>query len=625
LGRTLTRGSVLLLIVGALGFALVHPLTSRADSLPCQAPNRGFDFDTLELEQYQTGYATAIELAAAGKALPAPYTLSTGERVDASYPGLETGPRTARTAATTAQRVPPTVFKAIAWIESNWANGSNSVPYGGVGPLLVSGDCGYGIAQVTSGMGHLGSDALEPGVPSAQQAIIGTDFIYNIAEGVRLLAGKWNLAPSLRPIAGNGDPAMLEDWYYAIWSYNGFAFSNHPLNPNLDPLRGGGTSSPVFHCNDPAAPGYQVVGGSQKYSPGSYTYPERVYGCMRYPPKIAGGGATASANTPKFVIGDKAIVFGTAGEGLVVHQAPGAASPRIVPAPGGVIPDGTPVTITGGPQVSGDYTWWRATTPIGEGWMAEDFLSKQLVPPPVDPANRMWPPQVFNMPDLALDAVASAFKPAVFLACDNADSQDFAGGCPGMDFPTTIPASNVAPHPDTTPPVDPSLAAAFIGDPRLQTTGPTTASLETNSSGATSVTITVSNVGTWLAPFRIRTSANWIVVHHANDPVARTLDGGVAIGSETDVVLQRGGVTTPRIAQKGYQSVLTVTLDQASMPGGTSTGTVLIEPLLGSGSTFTLTVTGKNNGVPATPTRPPIPTPTPQVFQAVAPGVSRDR
>jgi hypothetical protein len=194
-----------------------------------------------------------------------------------------------------------------------------------------------------------------------------------------------------------------------------------------------------------------------------------------------------------------------------------------------------------------------------------------------------------------------------------------------MDFPTTIPASNVAPHPDTTPPVDPSLAAAFIGDPRLQTTGPTTASLETNSSGATSVTITVSNVGTWLAPFRIRTSANWIVVRHANDPVARTLDGGVAIGNETDVVLQRGGVTTPRIAQKGYQSVLTVTLDQASMPGGTSTGTVLIEPLLGSGSTFTLTVTGKNNGVPATPTRPPSPTPTPQVFQAVAPGVSRDR
>ncbi|MEO9255790.1 MAG: hypothetical protein ABI305_09630, partial [Tepidiformaceae bacterium] len=111
MGRTLARGSVLLLLVtiGAIGFALIHPLSSRADSLPCQSPNRGFDFDTLELEQYQTGYATAIELAAAGKALPAPYTLSTGEHIDASYQGLQTGPRSARTPPTTAQRVPPSI------------------------------------------------------------------------------------------------------------------------------------------------------------------------------------------------------------------------------------------------------------------------------------------------------------------------------------------------------------------------------------------------------------------------------------------------------------------------------------------------------------------------------------
>ena len=36
-------------------------------------------------------------------------------------------------------------------------------------------------------------------------------------------------APEFRPIVGNRDPAVIEDWYYALWGYNGFAFKNHPL------------------------------------------------------------------------------------------------------------------------------------------------------------------------------------------------------------------------------------------------------------------------------------------------------------------------------------------------------------------------------------------------------------
>ena len=44
---------------------------------------------------------------------------------------------------------------------------------------------------------------------------------------------------SLRPIAGtdtNSNPAILENWYFTIWGYNGFTgpganISNHPLDP----------------------------------------------------------------------------------------------------------------------------------------------------------------------------------------------------------------------------------------------------------------------------------------------------------------------------------------------------------------------------------------------------------
>lgn len=605
MGSALARLTAALVVTAAVaGYALMHRGTAHADSLACEAPFRGFDFDTFELENYRVQYGQAIELAVAGKAVPAPYTLANGETIDVHYQGLESGPRTARVPENTALRIPPTVYKSIVWIESNYANANNAVPYGGVGPLLVSGDCGYGLGQITSGMGALGSDALEPGVPSARQAIIGTDYLFNLAEGVRILAGKWNGAPQTRPIAGNGDPAMLEDWYYAIWSYNGFAFSNHPLNPNLDPLRGGGTSAPVYHCGDPASPGYIPISGGLKYGYGSYTYPERVYGCMRYPPKTT-APVNAAADGPKFVIGDKAVVFGT-GDCLTVRTAPGTNSPRIVPEPGGCIPDGSPVTITGGPQVAGAFTWWKATTPIGEGWMAEPFLAKLDTPPVVDPTNRMWAPQTFNMPNLAVPAVAAAFKPEAFNSCDDAG---FSGGCPAMDFPTSVPDATppIVPHADSTPAVDPSLAGVLLGDPRIAYSGPTSASLQLSASGATSVQVIVRNTGSGIAPFRIRSSAAWIVVRHPGDPPQRTLDGGVAIGAETDVVTAAPPRSPVRVAQKGYQSVLTVTIDPVAMPPGTSTGTLYIEPLLGSGSTFTMTISGLNTGTKPLPNHAVVP------------------
>jgi hypothetical protein len=542
-------------------------------------PNRGWGFDTYEFEDYGQQYGQAIELAVRGLAAPPAYTLGNGEVIDVTYQGVESGPRSARLPANKASSIPPSLYKAIAWIESDYGNASHSTPYGGVGSILTSIDCGYGIGQITSGMGHLAAPpALDVRVPSARQAIIGTHPMFNVAEGVRILADKWNSAPNLRPVAGKGEPLALEDWYYAVWSYNGFAFSNHPLNPAKNPLRG-----TVWNCGDPNAPGYGVFNRSD------YTYNEVVYGCLRYPPVEKGesyppplsppGEPAPAPGGPKFEPGDTGVVTGT-DNCLNVRSEP--AGPTIITC----LPDGTVVTVLGGPTDADGLTWWTIQAGDVTGWSADAFLAKVTKPDPeapVNPEGRLWLPQVVTMPSLTVPQIAAALTAENFNICSNGD---FAGGCAPMDFPTTIPELQIVPHFDTTPPVDPALASAFLGNPQLQVIGDRAVSITASTTSATSSAITIRNTGTWIAPFRVRTSASWLIVRHPNDPPGRVVDGGVAIGSDTDVVVQK----TPRIATRGRDSELQITVDAANLPEGQLTGTIIIEPLLGGGGVTTITV-----------------------------------
>ena len=640
MGATVARAGLLgAVLLAGLGALLFWPIDSHAN-FPCELPNRGFDFDTFEPENYVAVYGAAIDLATAGKAVTFAYTPAPGEPVDLRYQGLKSGGRASRAAANTANTIPPSVYKSIAWIEAGWANAANQVPYGEVGPTLLSYDCGYGIGQITTGMGHLGvPPAREPGVPSARQAAIGTDFLFNIAAGVQILADKWNGAPVFRPIAGNGDPTALEDWYFAVWSYNGFAFSNHPLNPDRDPLRGAGTSF-IYHCYDPSAPSFQDTGsGSPRFQRGEYTYQELVYGCMRFPPKLR-------ATTSSQLVADTAGSRFSPGDTAVVAGGPPCTNLRSSYSTAATkidcLVDGTRVTILDGPQTGDNLQWWHVHTAKGDGWMADQFLATAPppgstptptatpvptpagpggppsgTPPVVNPAGRMWLPQVFNMPDFSNPDVSAAFAPANFQACED---EDFSSGCPLMDFPTSFPlaATPVPVHHDTTPPTDPAWVGKLLGDPRFQYAGTSTASLTGYADGsATSVTVTVKNAGTWIAPFRVRTSDNWIAVRHPSDPVARTVDGGVAMGKETDVVLQAASGSTPRVTQKGYDSVLLITLDPTLLPLGSSTGTVWIEPLLGSGSPFVVTVRATNlaSGPPGGGGK---------TYRAVAPAIASD-
>ncbi|MEW9529193.1 hypothetical protein [Microbispora sp. NPDC049125] len=92
-------------------------------------------------------------------------------------------------------------------------------------------DCGYGISQQTDGMRKAGSE--RPGefvwALNVQKAV-ALDYLTNIAAGLRTLTQKWNQIwtdTSGAMKANTGDPAKLENWYFALWAYNS---GWHPKN-----------------------------------------------------------------------------------------------------------------------------------------------------------------------------------------------------------------------------------------------------------------------------------------------------------------------------------------------------------------------------------------------------------
>ncbi|HJP41307.1 MAG TPA: SH3 domain-containing protein [Dehalococcoidia bacterium] len=603
----LTHAAALLFV--AIAVATLGGRTSKDARASHLCEGRPFDFDTHEQAVYEVDYAAEIELVVAGAAVASPIDYGNGEVVDLTYQGVEAGPRTGRVPADPAHRIPPTIYKSIVWIESNWANAGGAVPYGGVGPTLRSAhDCGYGLGQITTGMHD------NAGKPSAKQSLIGTHPLFNLAEGVRILADKWNAAPETRPIAGEGNPAYLEDWYYAIWSYNGFAFLNHPLNPNLDPLRGGNEVSPLYHCFEPLAHSYQEdADGFVRYGYGDYTYPERVYGCMKYPPQLFDESEQTNGDepqlrtqsqTPKFTPGEQAQVSAD-GDGLRLRSAPGLDTEIF-----SVLPDTTIVTIISGPVTTDELNWWEIDTPAGVGWSAEDFLELLLptptppvpdptptVPPdplpsPVLEGKRLWPPVDFRMPEFRHPAIAQAFDPQNFFDCTD---NGLVGGCPSMDYPTSIPDWSIEPHEDPTLPVDPALSARYLSAPRISSIGRTEMFLwGSEGSDESGDTIQILNIGTGIAPFRVHPSADWIKVRHPDDVESRILDAGVAIGSDVEVVIQK----EPRLTQQGFNSLLRISLNHEFLPEGVSTGTVIIEPLLGDGNPIVINITARNGDEP---------------------------
>ncbi len=86
----------------------------------------------------------------------------------------------------------------------------------------------------------------------------------------------------------------------------------------------------------------------------------------------------ASVTGGKFQVNDPVVVTGVgAGTGseagcLNVRTEPGTGNPAIV-----CVPDGTQLTVVGGPQETGGLKWWKVRLTSGDGWAAEDYLVKR--------------------------------------------------------------------------------------------------------------------------------------------------------------------------------------------------------------------------------------------------------
>lgn len=147
--------------------------------------------------------------------------------------------------------VPCIILKAVGYTETKWRQ------FDPQGLTVISFDCGYGIMQITSGMS--GGAGFDP-------ARVVREPAYNIGTGTKALIDKWNTTPSI----GSNDPMVAENWYYAVWAYNGFGtmsngYINNPNNPKYNVNR------PPFNGTQPRAnyPYQELVWGYAANSPGT--------------------------------------------------------------------------------------------------------------------------------------------------------------------------------------------------------------------------------------------------------------------------------------------------------------------------------------------------------------------
>ncbi len=108
--------------------------------------------------------------------------------------------------------IPPVIVKAVAYTESNLRQFHNGEP------LQSFDDVSWGIMQVTPHI-HTQFD----------EERLKYDIEYNIRAGVEVLLEKWSWGvSSVIPKIGSNDPRILENWYFAIWAYNGWSSINNP-------------------------------------------------------------------------------------------------------------------------------------------------------------------------------------------------------------------------------------------------------------------------------------------------------------------------------------------------------------------------------------------------------------
>ncbi|MEO6090059.1 MAG: transglycosylase SLT domain-containing protein, partial [Umezawaea sp.] len=203
--------------------------------------------------------------------------------------------------------VPRSVMQAIMAQESNWSQASwHSLPgmtggplvadyYGAAGDIVSinypGADCGYGLAQVTTGM-RAGDGSVYS--PNGQKKV-AVDYQENIAAGLQILEDTWNRLYDMGTTANGGNPRYLENWYFAIWAYNSGVQPNAANGNTTGCTPGPACTGPhgtwgLGWTNNPAnldypptrTPFLQASYDDAKH-PSSWPYQERVLGWMASP------------------------------------------------------------------------------------------------------------------------------------------------------------------------------------------------------------------------------------------------------------------------------------------------------------------------------------------------------
>lgn len=208
--------------------------------------------------------------------------------------------------------VPAQVYLAILAQESNlWQASFHTVDGSAGNPLTSLGyygldleqpdfdyidwtktDCGYGVAQVTTGMKMSDTNTVVDGITitDLHQKAVALDYATNIAAGLRILQTKWNQTRSAGLIANDGDPRYIENWWFAVWAYNtgfypnagdgspwGVGWSNNPSNPKYPADRQMFLTAPL-DVPDASPPIDDEIGYDNAKHPNHWSYPERVMG-----------------------------------------------------------------------------------------------------------------------------------------------------------------------------------------------------------------------------------------------------------------------------------------------------------------------------------------------------------
>lgn len=241
----------------------------------------------------------------------------------------------------TKRAIPSVLMKSIARVESTYEQFNKN------GSPKITGDC-IGLMMINNRNGGYDSQRLK------------YDIEYNIEAGADVLLNKWSMS-AYQNVSSVGDmnPDVLENWYFALWAYNGWAQCN---NPNT-------------------LPSYVE----------KYTYQQLVYDICKdeynqninnidfsYLPQSGKPSRSLVVPTPSN-INSGGIVLYEIGDFVRTDGVKEAYHLRDVPAGQYMfeLPDNQLGTITEGPILKNGYYWYKIyINDYKQGWIERNWLTR---------------------------------------------------------------------------------------------------------------------------------------------------------------------------------------------------------------------------------------------------------